>query len=291
MYEYKGFNDANLFYTKIVPFKNIQDFERMMDQNKIDFDKNIYVHEQDLINFEETLTEGSTKRIEIKKGKISLDLRSSGTSILLLPVEFRNAYEVTSGNAKIFRANIFLTALYFKGDVNIEISLHPGLFDTSAGIYSDVKDLKKFNFIPGRVKYPKDYQPESNFEIFKKYKSWGRANNDSYLFGFPKTHIDLESLIDNSDTFLASGKRRSYGDVCFNSRGVTIDMTNFDKVLSFDKEKGIIKVQAGITIDRLLRIIVPDGWFIQTSPGTKFVSIGGALPTTFMVKIIIMWVL
>ena len=115
-------------------------------------------------------------------------------------------------------------------------------------------------------------------EIFKKkYKSWGRANNDSYLFGFPKTHIDLESLIDNSDTFLASGKRRSYGDVCFNSRGVTIDMTNFDKVLSFDKDKGIIKVQAGITIDRLLRIIVPDGWFIQTSPGTKFVSIGGAI--------------
>ena len=166
LYEYKGFNDANLFYTNIVPFKNIQDFERMMDQNKIDFDKNIYVHEQDLINFEETLTEGSTKRIEIKKGKISLDLRSSGTSILLLPVEFRNAYEVTSGNAKMFRANIFLTALYFKGDVNIEISLHPGLFDTSAGIYRDVKDLKKFNFIPGRVKYPKDYQPESNFGDF-----------------------------------------------------------------------------------------------------------------------------
>ena len=84
----------------------------------------------------------------------------------MLPVEFRNAYEVTSGNAKMFRANIFLTALYFKGDVNIEISLHPGLFDTSAGIYSDVKDLKKFNFIPGRVKYPKDYQPESNFGDF-----------------------------------------------------------------------------------------------------------------------------
>ena len=54
-------------------------------------------------------------------------------------------------------------------------------------------------------------------------------------------------------------------------------MSNFKKIISFDKKGGFITVQAGLSLKDLLEEIIPYGWFIPVSPGTKNVTIGGMI--------------
>ncbi|MGZ6434117.1 MAG: FAD-binding oxidoreductase, partial [Pseudobdellovibrionaceae bacterium] len=70
---------------------------------------------------------------------------------------------------------------------------------------------------------------------------------------------------------------RSYGDVCLNDDAVLLSTKNLNHYISFDKDLGIICCESGVSIDEILKLIVPHGWFIPVTPGTKFVTIGGAL--------------
>jgi FAD/FMN-containing dehydrogenase len=78
-------------------------------------------------------------------------------------------------------------------------------------------------------------------------------------------------------TILAYGKGRSYGDSCLADSGHILDMSNMDRLLSFNQNTGIISAQSGLTIDRLISIILPRGWFMPVTPGTKYVTLGGAV--------------
>ena len=75
---------------------------------------------------------------------------------------------------------------------------------------------------------------------------------------------------------LAYGKGRSYGDSCLNEDGILIDTSYLNKVISFDKENGIINCEAGVTIGQIIDLVSPYGWFVPVSPGTKHVTIAGA---------------
>ena len=57
----------------------------------------------------------------------------------------------------------------------------------------------------------------------------------------------------------------------------TISTLKFDKILSFDKTAGIFECQSGLTLDQILEVIVPAGWFLPVTPGTKFITVGGAV--------------
>lgn len=76
---------------------------------------------------------------------------------------------------------------------------------------------------------------------------------------------------------LAYGNGRSYGDSCLNDGGTLIDTRGLDDILAFDRETGLITCGAGLMLDRLLDIAVPAGWFPPVTPGTAFVTVGGAL--------------
>lgn len=76
---------------------------------------------------------------------------------------------------------------------------------------------------------------------------------------------------------LCYGKGKSYGDVCLNEDGNIIDMGYLNHIVSFDSEKGIIKCESGITLKDILKLIVPKGWFLPVTPGTKFITLGGAV--------------
>jgi L-gulonolactone oxidase len=54
-------------------------------------------------------------------------------------------------------------------------------------------------------------------------------------------------------------------------------MTRLNRIITADFNAGIMHVEAGISLDELLRVIVPRGWFVSTTPGTRFVTIGGAV--------------
>jgi decaprenylphospho-beta-D-ribofuranose 2-oxidase len=76
---------------------------------------------------------------------------------------------------------------------------------------------------------------------------------------------------------LARGLGRSYGDVAQNAGGSILDMTGLSAVEDVDVERGHVTVAGGTSIDRLLRELVPQGWFVPVTPGTRFATIGGAI--------------
>jgi FAD/FMN-containing dehydrogenase len=75
---------------------------------------------------------------------------------------------------------------------------------------------------------------------------------------------------------LAFGRGRSYGDCCM-AAGTALDTRRLDNLLAFDRERGIVTCEAGVTLAALLDVIVPAGWTLPVMPGTQFVSVGGAI--------------
>jgi decaprenylphospho-beta-D-ribofuranose 2-oxidase len=75
---------------------------------------------------------------------------------------------------------------------------------------------------------------------------------------------------------LARGLGRSYGDVAQNAGGTVIDMTGFLGALSLEDD-GTLTSGAGVSFDQLIRLAVPRGWFPPVTPGTRFVTLGGAI--------------
>ncbi len=109
----------------------------------------------------------------------------------------------------------------------------------------------------------------------KKITNWGNypiQEADDRLFSF---ETELKKTISQFSSFIPRGNGRCYGDASLADK--TITTTSFNKVLSFDKELGRLECQSGITLDQVLQIIVPAGWFLPVTPGTKFITIGGAI--------------
>src|SRR3979409_1675280 len=76
---------------------------------------------------------------------------------------------------------------------------------------------------------------------------------------------------------IARGLGRSYGDAAQNAGGSVIDATTLDRVLDLDLDRGVIRVEAGGGVASPLRLLGPRGWFVPGTPGTRYVTVGGAL--------------
>jgi decaprenylphospho-beta-D-ribofuranose 2-oxidase len=109
----------------------------------------------------------------------------------------------------------------------------------------------------------------------KQIANWGNypaieADEESFVFD-----DQLDKLIQKDESFIPRGNGRCYGDASLSER--TISTLKYDKILSFDKVNGVFECQSGITLDHILTVIVPVGWFLPVTPGTKFITIGGGL--------------
>lgn len=96
---------------------------------------------------------------------------------------------------------------------------------------------------------------------------------------YPVKETDLiswrGSIDANEERVIPRGMGRCYGDASLAAR--TISMIHHNLILSFDEESGIIKCQSGVTLEEILKTFVPKGWFPPVTPGTKYITIGGAL--------------
>lgn len=109
-----------------------------------------------------------------------------------------------------------------------------------------------------------------------KYQSWGRYPQREQR-GTPvlDRHADIDFNAESS--FLGYGKGRSYGDSCLNTEGTLLDSAYSDKFIEFDSLTGIIRCEPGATLKDIIAVALPKGWFLPVTPGTKFVTIGGAV--------------
>jgi decaprenylphospho-beta-D-ribofuranose 2-oxidase len=76
---------------------------------------------------------------------------------------------------------------------------------------------------------------------------------------------------------LSRGLGRSYGDSSLpaSAREVVVTSTLADRIIAFDPETGLLRAEAGFTLEQLYRIFLPRGWFTPVAPGTQFVTLGG----------------
>jgi FAD/FMN-containing dehydrogenase len=70
---------------------------------------------------------------------------------------------------------------------------------------------------------------------------------------------------------------RSYGDVCLLKDGTLLRTTGMDRLLNFDAAAGLLTAESGITLAQILDFAVPRGFFLPVTPGTKYVTLGGAI--------------
>lgn len=109
----------------------------------------------------------------------------------------------------------------------------------------------------------------------KNYQSWGR---------YPKVNQKAELIRWRTDTLPGShasllpyGQGRSYGDCCLNQDGILLDTCSLNHFIHFDPDTGLLRCESGVTLDEILKLVVPHGWFLPVTPGTRFVTVGGAI--------------
>ncbi|AXC10946.1 L-fuco-beta-pyranose dehydrogenase [Acidisarcina polymorpha] len=109
------------------------------------------------------------------------------------------------------------------------------------------------------------------------FESWGRYPR------LPATLVPLYWMEEfpPADRPVASmlpvGMGRSYGDVCLLENGTLLHTTTLDRFIGFDPKTGLLRCEAGVTLAEILKFAVPLGWFLPVTPGTKFVTVGGAI--------------
>lgn len=111
--------------------------------------------------------------------------------------------------------------------------------------------------------------------------SWGRAHR------FAHTLIDvrdtravaeqLARLVGGKRLALPFGSGRSYGDSCLNQDGLLLHSKRLDCFIEFDRARGVLCAESGLSLAEILTHVVPYGWFLPVVPGTKYVTLGGAL--------------
>lgn len=112
----------------------------------------------------------------------------------------------------------------------------------------------------------------------RPYRSWGR-----YPGATPSTVLPVAWRSDPPafdrlpGPVLAYACGRSYGDSCLNDGGVLLDVSRLDRMIAFDGEHGLLRCEAGVTLADILALTVPQGWFLPVVPGTRWVSVGGAI--------------
>ncbi len=111
--------------------------------------------------------------------------------------------------------------------------------------------------------------------------SWGRSQVADAFVARPERMRELHAALgdrrDRTSSVLARGAGRSYGDVCLNAGGGVILTERLNRILSFDEETGLLVVEPGVTFRDLLDIFLPRGFRVPVSPGTAFVTMGGAV--------------
>jgi FAD/FMN-containing dehydrogenase len=105
---------------------------------------------------------------------------------------------------------------------------------------------------------------------------WGRFRPVQTAVVPIRSQADVAAALGAGGPLIARGNGRAYGDSAV-SPGVTLDMTGMDRMLAFDPDTGVLEAEAGVLLGDIIETFLPRGWFPAVTPGTKFVSLGGAI--------------
>ncbi len=108
------------------------------------------------------------------------------------------------------------------------------------------------------------------------FQSWGRIPVVKQNSVFPDWRNSV-ALNKTDSLLLPYGRGRSYGDSCLNDEQTICVTSRLNHFIQFDREQGILRCESGVGLDEILQLVVPHGWFLAVTPGTKYVTVGGAI--------------
>lgn len=104
-----------------------------------------------------------------------------------------------------------------------------------------------------------------------KYSSWGNINR------VQRETSSIDAFTSFHGTFLPFGNGRSYGDTCLNDSGALLPMQSKAQIHNFDSKTGVLDADAGVLLRDVLKFSRSFGYFLEVTPGTSFVTLGGAV--------------
>jgi FAD/FMN-containing dehydrogenase len=107
--------------------------------------------------------------------------------------------------------------------------------------------------------------------------SWGNVISAEHAIVRLASRHDAFPEIAPGTNVLPYGNGRSYGDSCLNVGGALLQTRALDRFIAFDTESGALACESGVLLADILKLAVPRGWFLPVSPGTQFVTVGGAI--------------
>ncbi|HTR22618.1 MAG TPA: FAD-binding oxidoreductase [Terriglobales bacterium] len=112
------------------------------------------------------------------------------------------------------------------------------------------------------------------------YCSWGQYPAARHAHVHKAAWDDqVPSILESATraSLLPYGLGRSYGDSCLNAERTLIDCQRLNRILGFDESSGILRAESGMTLAEIIGVFLPKGWFLPVTPGTQFVTVGGAI--------------
>ncbi|WP_030422262.1 MULTISPECIES: FAD-binding oxidoreductase [unclassified Streptomyces] len=108
---------------------------------------------------------------------------------------------------------------------------------------------------------------------------WGRTAPTAARLVRPRTYEEAAAAVRacGARGGIPRGLGRAYGDAAQNAGGAVLDMTGLDRVHAVDAAGGTVLCDAGVSLHRLMEVLLPLGWFVPVTPGTRYVTVGGAI--------------
>lgn len=106
-------------------------------------------------------------------------------------------------------------------------------------------------------------------------QSWGRYPRAGHIDVV--LHDRLRGIPGFAGNALPYGNGRSYGDSCQNPGGTLLRARGMDRFIAFDPASGRLQCEAGVTLQEIIALVLPQGWFLPVTPGTSQVTVGGAI--------------
>ncbi|MFF9159446.1 FAD-binding protein [Streptomyces longwoodensis] len=108
---------------------------------------------------------------------------------------------------------------------------------------------------------------------------WGRTAPSVARLIRPRTYEEAVAAVRTCGARggIPRGLGRAYGDAAQNAGGAVFDMTGLDRVHAIDADGGTVLCGAGVSLHRLMEVLLPLGWFVPVTPGTRYVTVGGAI--------------
>lgn len=111
--------------------------------------------------------------------------------------------------------------------------------------------------------------------FLKRVRNWGLFPTKEGYVRAPETDAEIRDMVISSREIIALGNGRCYGDASLAENMLSTKRLN--KFLNFNQENGILECEAGVLLDDILKFSVPKGWFLYVTPGTKYITVGGAI--------------